>query len=81
MNKVLNTTTVEDTFPSLAIAISLFLLLWSPVAMLAGSAIGLATLVLLFRERLRALGWLTVGVAVATSAALAAAIAIAISLA
>ena len=80
MNKVLNTTTVEDTFPSLAIAISLILLLWSPVAMLAGSAIALATFVVLYRERLRTRGWLTAAIAFAASAALAAGIAIALSL-
>jgi hypothetical protein len=80
MNKALNTTNVEDTFPSLAIAIVLTLLLWGPVAMLAGSAIGLAAFVLIYRQRLHTRGWLTATVAAAVSAALAAAVAIALSL-
>jgi hypothetical protein len=78
MNKVLNATNVDDTFPSLAIALVLTLLLWGPVAMLAGSVIGLAAFVLIYRKRLRTRGWLTAAVAVAVSAALAAAIAIAV---
>jgi hypothetical protein len=80
MNKILNATTLTDVFPSLAIAISLILLLWSPVAMLAGSAIGLVAFVLIYRKQLRAGGWLAASIVAATSAALAAAVAIALSL-
>jgi hypothetical protein len=80
MNQVLNSSKWEDTFPSLVIAIVLTLLLWGPLAMLVGSAVGMVAFVLIYRKRLRTSGWLIASIAATVSAVLAAAVAIALSL-
>ena len=58
------------------IILLLVLPMWSGVAMLVGSAVGLVAYALLFKARLRSRGWLTLVVSVAAAAAVGAAIAV-----
>ena len=80
MNEAPKPQNTESLFSVLAVVALLILSLLGAWAMLVGSVIGLAAYVFLFRERLRAHGWLTTAVTTALSAALAATVAIAVSL-
>jgi hypothetical protein len=81
MINALKTRNAESVFLALAVIVVLLILpMFGATAMLAGSVIALTAFIFVFRERLRARGWLTVAVSAAASAALAAAVAIAVSL-
>ena len=80
MNKALKMKNAESVFSAFAVFVLLILPLWGAAAMLAGSVIGLAAFIFVFRERLRGRGWLTAAVSAAASAAVAAAVVIAVSL-
>jgi hypothetical protein len=75
----LKTKRAEETFSALVLVLLIILWMLGAVAMLVGSAIGLVAYVVLFRERLRARGWLKVIIPITAAALFGAAIAVALS--
>lgn len=79
ISETLKTKKAEETFSALILVALMILWMLGPVTMLVGSAIGLTAYAILFRERLRARGWLKFVISVAAAAIFGAVIAFAMS--